>query len=719
MGGELVKARIDGGGITLITAGLPDRIPSIVYWGRALPDEIDIDGLYQANIFPVAHAGLDEVGPLSLFPEMAQGDYGTPALEAFSTTPKGAAKWATRFTLKNIAKADPCRIIIHAEDAANDLELALHLTLDEGSGILRAKTQLINRGDKALAVHFLSCPVLPLSSDDTKILSWHGRWCAEFTREVTQWHQGIRIWESRQGRTSHETFPGIISASPDICESSGHATAIHLAHSGNWRIIAEESSPGARRILSGALYLPGEIILAPGSMLETPAIYASKTDQGLNGASHSFHEWLRKNAAPALSGEQPRPVHYNSWEALYFNLNIPDLLKLIKKAAEVGAERFVIDDGWFKGRHGDHAGLGDWMIDRDKFPNGFDEIVKAIQEAGMSFGLWVEPEMVNPDSDLYRAHPDWVLGMMPHPLITGRKQLILDIARVEVSEYLFQQIDAILSAYPITYLKWDMNRPLYLPARDSRPVAQEQVGALYDLMARLRNKHPNVDIESCSSGGGRMDFAIAKYCHRFWLSDNNDTYDRWAMAREASHFFPPEMLGFHVGPSPCHTSGRKLDMIYRAFSAALCGHMGMELDLISLSDEEIKILRQATDFYKMWRAMLHRGRHHRLELPPEYMGHLTLSSDGKKFLAGITQRVTLTRSAPRPVTLDGLKDDDIYCIKMASCYPSPSPQARHYKSPLTTEAGYRATGRMLKEVGFRLPPAWPDQLFILEGHRAE
>ena len=305
---------------------------------------------------------------------------------------------------------------------------------------------------------------------------------------------------------------------------------------------------------------------------------------------------------------KPRPVHLNTWEGFYFDVHPGPVQELATAAAAVGIERFVLDDGWFHGRHHDRAALGDWWPDETKFPNGLGELIAHVNALGMEFGLWVEPEMVNPDSDLFRAHPEWALQIAGRPLLTARNQLVLDIARPEASDYLFEKIAALLAAHPIGYLKWDLNRDL-APAGLANGTAgyRAQIHAAYALMDRLRAAHPNVEIESCSGGGGRIDFGVLRHTHRVWTSDCIDALSRVDIQRGFLQFFPPEIMGAHVGTAPSHTTGRTQSMAFRA-AVALPGHLGVELDVRQLNDADTAELRGWIDVYKQLRDRLHHGR---------------------------------------------------------------------------------------------------------------
>ena len=305
---------------------------------------------------------------------------------------------------------------------------------------------------------------------------------------------------------------------------------------------------------------------------------------------------------------RPRPVHLNTWEAVYFNHDDATLRALAERAAALGVERFVLDDGWFPGRPDDHSGLGDWWPDPQKYPQGLGPLIAHVERLGMEFGLWVEPEMVNPDSALFRAHPDWALQVSGHALELGRQQLVLDLARSEVSAYLLDKLDTLLRENRIAYLKWDMNRDLAQAADVRGQLAYaRQVPPLYALLQTLRARHPTVEIESCASGGGRMDLGILQHTQRFWTSDNNDAVSRITIQSGAARLFPLEVLGAHVGPAPAHTTGRSQSLALRC-AVALFGHMGVEADVRKLSDTEGNTLAHWIGIYKAWRAVLHTGR---------------------------------------------------------------------------------------------------------------
>jgi alpha-galactosidase len=398
-------------------------------------------------------------------------------------------------------------------------------------------------------------------------------------------------------------------------------------------------------------------------------------------------------------------VHYNCWEAIYFNHNLGDLSAIADRAAAIGAERFVLDDGWFGRRDDDTTSLGDWVIDRNKWPDGLHPLIAHVHGLGMTFGLWFEPEMVNPDSDLFRAHPDWMLG--PRDQVTGRNQMVLNMALPAVQDYLFAAISAVLTEYPIDYIKWDHNR--LLPVVDA-----EQTRGAYALFDRLRAAHPLVEIESCASGGGRIDAGILARTHRVWLSDSNDALERLRMQHDAALFLPSCITGSHVGPRKSHTSGRILPMGFRAWVAAQ-RHMGFEMDLRELTEEEAATLTEITAWYKANRDWMMAGKIHRLDAADVTVtAEIQIAAEGRRFVLFAGQADASPQILPRPLRLTGLDPNARYRISLRNPGDKP-PQSR---GPNVLKSGpLTLTGRALMGQGIVLPVAWPATMWVVEGER--
>lgn len=398
-------------------------------------------------------------------------------------------------------------------------------------------------------------------------------------------------------------------------------------------------------------------------------------------------------------------MHYNCWEAVYFRHSLPELIEMADRAAALGAERFVLDDGWFGRRDDDTTSLGDWVVDRRKWPNGLHPLIAHVHSLGMSFGLWFEPEMVNPDSDLMRAHPDWRLG--PADQVKGRNQMVLDLGRAEVRDHLFNVISALLDEYPIDYIKWDHNR--LLPVVDAA-----QTRGAYDLFTRLRATHPGVEIESCASGGGRIDTGILALTQRVWLSDSNDALERLRMQHDAALFLPSAVTGSHVGPRKSHTSGRELPMAFRAWVAAQ-RHMGFEMDLRELTDAEAATLSRVTAWYRANRDWMMAGKILRLPSDdPAVTAEMQIAADGGRFVAFAGQATAPVQQLPRPLRLTGLDPQARYRLHLVNPEDAP-PQSRGalaLKFEDVTLTGVALMGR-----GINLPIAWPTTMWVIEGMR--
>ncbi|MEZ5872341.1 MAG: alpha-galactosidase, partial [Nitratireductor sp.] len=379
------------------------------------------------------------------------------------------------------------------------------------------------------------------------------------------------------------------------------------------------------------------------------------------------------------------------------------LTALADAAAAVGAERFVLDDGWFRGRNDDTTSLGDWYPDETKFPQGLEPIASHVRSLGMEFGLWVEPEMVNPRSGLFEEHPDWALGFGQYPKLTGRNQLVLDLANPLVSQYLFERIGKLVDDHAIAYLKWDMNRDLVLPGdRNGRPTVLRQTEALYALLDRLLAAFPKLEIESCASGGGRVDYGILQRAHRFWTSDSNDAVERMKIQNGFSYFLPPEVMGAHIGPQWSHTSGRGLHSGFRVLAASY-GHMGVEADLRKMPDDERATIAQAIARYKSDRAIWHSGRFSRIAtVDPQLVGAAAVSQDRKQARLVITQLDRPRSTMPPRITLAGLEPQLRYRVTMQHASQMVRKANRTHDNPLWHN-GYVADGATLSTVGITLP----------------
>ena len=696
---EANAARLDGPDTTLVLAWHGDALPALEYIGPRLSDAVDLAAFARSRTLPLAHATLDANPTISLSPEPARGFMNHPGLLAH----RDGAALPGPFRLTE-ADVDGNGATFRAVDASGT-ELAFRITVDADTDVVTATTTLLNAGDGVLDVAWLAAPVLPVPPRLTERLAFDGRWCGEFMTERVPVERGLAARDNRRGRTSHEAFPGTVLLTPSTTESSGEALAVHLAWSGNHRILVERLAEGTVQLQAGRLDAAGEVRLAPGESVTTPDLVLARSAHGMNGASHKLHDHVRRRVLRLPDPARPRPVTVNTWEAIYFAHDVPKLRQLADAAADLGAERFVLDDGWFgsasKGRDDDTTSLGDWTVDPRKYPRGLNEIVDHVTGLGMEFGLWVEPEMANPDSDLLRAHPDWVLGREPPDrAVTGRGQLVLDLTRADVADHIHARLAALLSDHAIGYLKWDMNRNLVVPTDGAgRPAAARQVEAVYTLLDRIRADFPHVEIESCASGGARIDYAILRRTHRFWASDSNDPVERMRVQHGFSRFLPPEVMGAHVGPAWCHTTGRGTSLALRALVASW-GHMGMEMDVSALDADERALCRAVVARHKRDRHLWHGGRLHRLEHPdPNLLAVMAVAPDGNEARAVVAQLDRPRDTLPLPLPLPGLDPEATYRVRMEDALPAGN---RRFDNPLAGD-GAVLSGALLRDAGLILP----------------
>ena len=582
---------LHGRHVSLILETIDGGAPIWRYWGLRLPDGVVPDTMGTRALPSFA---LDCDLPLSVFPTFGLGWFGQSALLAH----RDGHDFAQGFMQSDVRASGTNGARITLTDTVAAVEVVVTLDLDPVSDVLSLSSKLTNTGDGVLDVQWLAAGCVPLPTDAHAVRSWGGRHNNEFVEQNDM--LGRTIWrrENRRGLTSHEDVPGAIVA------ADGATYGAQLAWSGNHTQCIEWLDDGRYQWQMGEWLAPGEVRLMPRETMSSPDMLAT-CGANPNAVAQNFHAAVRSILPWPKGAIKPRPVHLNTWEALYFHHREDDLKALADAAAAIGIERFVLDDGWFVGRNDDTSSLGDWMPDPGKYPEGLGPLARHVTALGMEFGLWVEPEMVNPDSDLFRTHPDWALQIAGRPLLTGRNQLVLDMANAEVSEFLFGRLSALLGELPISYLKWDHNRALATAAGgNGRPCYRQQVLASYALLDRIGTAFPDIEIEACAGGGGRIDAGIARRTHRFWTSDNIDAVSRVSMQRALLQFMPPETMGAHVGASPSHATGRRQSLNFRA-AVALPGHFGVELDPRRLNDAERAALTKWIARYKDLRGVLH------------------------------------------------------------------------------------------------------------------
>ena len=677
--------------------------PAILYWGSRLSEATSPDMLSLLATRQELQACQAQEALITLSPEAATGFMGSPGVQMH----RSGRQWAIYAKTTSVNLVDNQLTIISQCHGA-EIQLTHCLALHEATDVLTATTEITNSGSSALWLDRCDAPCIPVPMHYNKILGFTGRWANEFQPVSIDRFPGAYVRENRSGRTSHDSFPGIVVHTEDTNESSGSAYGLHLGWSGNHQLRIEEQHTGQAYAQLGELFFPGEMSLEPGEKYCSPTLYGTSTAHGFSAISESFHGYVRASLTDKRVRNKVRPVHFNTWEAVYFDLSYDRLCELADVAAEVGAERFVLDDGWFKNRKSDKAGLGDWFVDNTVFEDGLGPLIDHVKAKNMEFGLWVEPEMVNPDSDLYRAHSDWVLNADPAPLILSRNQLVLDLTRTEVQTYLFERLDALLTEYSISYLKWDMNRAVYQPNNQGgRAVGHYQTNALYTLLGRLRAAHPAVEIESCSSGGGRADFGILGFTDRIWTSDSNDALDRLRIQKGFSMFFPAEVMGAHIGPGVCHITGRILSMETRA-GVAMFGHMGIEANLLEMDDDQTETLKAGVALHKKHRQLIHSGNLVRLNTQSNENGFGIIAQDGGEALFSYTQLDSLSHSVGGRLQFIGLDSNCLYQVSIVW----PQEPKSYSTSILDVINGSVISGEALTKAGIQLPIMHPASLLV-------
>lgn len=668
--------------------------PVIVHWGAPLGD-IDPATIAAALALPPAFGGGQVVAPRSVVPEHGAGWPGRPGLAGHR---QGGTAWAPRFVPHGVSP-----LVGGVSVAALDPVAGLRLVTEVTAGdVLAVRCTLTNTGSTRYLLDGLA-PTLPLPAHATELLCFDGRWTREFHPVRRPWPSGAWVSENRSGRTSHEHLPLLYAGEPGFGEWTGAVWGVHLAWSGNSVLLAECLADGRRYVQAGELLHPGECCLEPGESYTTPWVMGVWSPGGLTPASWGFHRVVR--AVGAVPPARPRPVLLNTWEAVYFDQSPIALMELADVAASLGIERFVLDDGWFGSRRDDRRGLGDWWVSPEVYPDGLAPLIDRVRGLGMDFGIWIEPEMVNPDSDLYRAHPEWALVTEEYEAVLGRNQLVLDLGRPEAYAHVLGQLDALLRDHDIAFVKWDMNRP-HVQGSGERGAAgsHAQTLAFLRLLDELRSRHPAVEFESCASGGGRIDLDVLRRAARVWTSDCNDALERQTIQLGASMLIPYEVMGAHIGPARSHTTGRMHSPAFRALTA-MFGNLGVECDVRALSDAERERLGESIALYRRFRALIHGGDVVRFDVPNDSVrAYGVYSPDRREALVAHVTLATAAAAAPAPLRLPGLAPDVRYRVEQIAL-----PGARAW----LPADGAVLSGAQLAAHGLQLLPMNPESGLLL------
>ncbi len=603
---------------------------------------------------------------------LAAGDaipHATPLREAasfdssYTTTPQEYAGWGAGLFVEPALKVTfasgnrdlvlhydshtmtPHGVNVTLKDIKSYVFVTLHYEIDPATGILSRWATILNREPQPITIEQAAAAAWTLPAGKYSLDYLTGRWAGEWklTQETLQ--PGERVLESRRGTTGHQANPWFALQSGAPNEEHGEVWFGALAWSGSWRITVEQDQLDAVRVTGGFNPFDFAYVLHPGQSLETPVFYGGYSADGLGGASRLLHRFELARVLPHRKGTgdaaapRPRPVIYNSWEATEFKVDEAGQIALAEKAAALGIDRFVMDDGWFGQRKDDRAGLGDWYVNPEKFPHGLKPLIDKVHSLGMDFGLWVEPEMVNPDSDLYRKHPEWVLSFPGRPRTEARNQLVLNLARPDVRAYVLGFLDKLLTENQIAFLKWDYNRNWSEPGWDQLPPAEQKkvyvefTRSVYHILDELKKRHPEVEIESCSGGGGRVDLGILQYADEVWPSDNTDPFDRLMQQDGFTYAYTPQIMMAWVTDSPHWLNKRTTSLSYRMLSS-MQGSLGIGANIAKWNDVETATAKRLIAAYHQVQKTIAQGELYRLVSP----------RDGSEFSATQTVNREKTQS---------------------------------------------------------------------------
>jgi alpha-galactosidase len=617
--------------------------------------------------------------------------------------------WSTAFA-PTATRVDGDVLVIEAADPEAGLELRTEVESLPG-GALRIRHVLTNRASAPYLLEGLEVSV-PIPDAYAELLDFTGRHERERTPQRHPIRDGLWLQESRAGRPGLDAASLFVAGEAGFGFAHGEVIAVAVATSGNSVLTLQRSGASGPTLGGGELLLPGEIVLTEDGSYSTPWIFVVAAGDGLDSIAAALHTWQRSlEAHPAQ-----QPVTLNVWEAVYFDHDLARLRMLADRAAQVGVERFVLDDGWFRGRRDDHAGLGDWYVDDDVWPDGLGPLIEHVHGLGLQFGLWFEPEMVNPDSDLYRAHPDWVLSASARVPLLQRNQLVLDLSDPEVWTYLFGRMDELLRDHAIDYVKWDHNRDL-LEAGSSRhgfaPAAHRQSAAFYRLIDALRAQHPGVAFESCASGGGRIDLGVIERVQRVWTSDMTDALSRQQIQRWTGQFIAPEYLGAHVSSPTSHQTGRTFSLDFRA-ATALFGAFGIEWDLTSAGPGDLDRLAEWVARHKRWRPLLHSGRVVRIETSdPAVWAHGVVAVGGRTALLAHVQLDESAHNRGVVLRVPGLEPGLAYRCSWAGPIDDGRVSGAAPLDPAGPTGGVPVSGAALQRMGLWLPRRRPETVQLI------
>ena len=584
---------------------------------------------------------------------------------------------------------------ITLKDADLDLEVVLSYTAFEKENVITRSVRVQNQGKEDLRIEKILSACLDMDNENFSMLSLHGTWARERHIQTGELHYGKQVISSARGESSHQEHPFIALVTNGTEQENGKVYAMHFVYSGNFMAETELCQFDNLRMTMGINPEEFSWLLTPGEEFQAPEVVIVYSGNGLGAMTRSYHDFYRNHLIRSKFKYEKRPILINNWEATYFDFNTDKLLDIAREAKKCGIEMLVMDDGWFGKRNSDNCSLGDWKVNEEKITGGLKHLVDEVNKIGLQFGIWFEPEMISPDSDLYRAHPDWAIQIQGREATQSRNQYVLDFSRPEVRDYAYECVASVLRSANIAYVKWDMNRQLsdlgssYLPKERQQELFHRYVLGVYELQERLVTEFPDLLLENCSGGGARFDPGMLYYSPQIWCSDNTDAVERLMIQEGSALIYPLSVIGAHVSDCPNHSVGRVTPFETRGH-VALAGTFGYELDITKIPEEDRALIPEQTATYNKYRHLIQQGEYYRIASYREnhkYDCWALSSQDKKEVLVTYVQVLGVPNSHSRKVFLRGFDPKVTYRLE-------------------GTEETY--TGEMLMKGGFLMKDFWGD-----------
>lgn len=673
---------------TYIIKIVKDKYLSHIYWGNTIKNPV-VDKIANSTGRASFNANVDDDMSFSLdtcpseYPSYGNTDLRIPAFliqnedgsritdlayESYEII-EGKPKLNGLPAVYVLDKEEGYTLRITLVDKLVNLKVILNYSIIKGFDTVIRSVEMINEGNSFLKILRALSMGMDFEHYDFDMVTLSGSWARERHVVRRPLVHGTQSIESRRGASGHSENPFLALVDKKTTENSGEAYGFSLVYSGNFLASVEVDQYSTARVVMGINPFDFQWLLEAGESFQTPEVVMVYSSHGIGEMSRTYHRLYRTRLARGKYKEKVRPIVINNWEATYFDFNEDKLKAIAKDASELGIELLVLDDGWFGKRNADNSSLGDWFVNKEKLPNGLDSLVKAVNSYGMNFGLWFEPEMISPDSELYRAHPDWCIHVKDRHRSLGRNQLILDFSRKDVQDAIIEMLTNVLSSANISYVKWDMNRNMtevgsaLLPAERQMETAHRYMLGLYRVMEEITSKFPDILFESCSGGGGRFDPGILHYMPQNWTSDDTDGVERLKIQYGTSLIYPISAMTAHVSAVPNHQTGRSTSIDFRG-NVAMAGNFGYELDVTKMSDEEKEKIKEQVKLYKEMRELVQFGDFYRLLSPFDgnYTAWMFVSDDKKEAAVFVYKVLSVPNDALFRFKLEGLNKDFAYVV---------------------------------------------------------